>query len=93
MPITEGTTDYGYYWRYDHPDHEPGETLDMAVRIAEIVAGTEARKSGHTYYVTSAPKPAAICVLRFDNPEFAQTAMEIIIEITPKGDVIRPIWH
>lgn len=67
MPITEETTDYGYCWRYDHPDHEPGETLDMAVVIAEIVAGTEAGKSGHTYYVTLVPQPAAICVLRSDN--------------------------
>jgi hypothetical protein len=93
MPITAGTTDYGYCWRYDHSDHEPGETLDMAVYVAEIVAGTEARKSGHTYYVTSVPKPAAICVLRFDNPEFAETAIKIILEITPKGDVLRPIRH
>ena len=93
MPITERTSDYGYYWRYDHPNHEPDETLDMAVRIAGIVAGTEARKSGHTYYVTSTPKPAAIVVLRFDNPEVAQTAMEIISEITPESDVIRPIRH
>jgi hypothetical protein len=48
MPITDRTTDYGYYWRYDHPDHEADETLDMAAGIAGVVAGTEARKSGHT---------------------------------------------
>lgn len=37
--ITERRDAHGYYWRYSHSPGEPEETLDMALRIATMVAG------------------------------------------------------
>jgi hypothetical protein len=89
MPLTVETTEHGYYACYDHPPDEPGETLDMAIRVAVEIAADEARNTGATYYVTSTPAPVAIYVLRCDHPELSKTAMSIMFELAPSGDIIR----
>jgi hypothetical protein len=44
MPITENTTERGYYWRYDHPPTEPEETFDMACGVAATRPGDDRRQ-------------------------------------------------
>jgi hypothetical protein len=44
--ITERTDEHGYWWRYQHSNDEPRDTLTAAITIAGEVAANEARKSG-----------------------------------------------
>src|SRR5438874_3832365 len=54
--ITERTDAHGFWWRYEHSDDEPHETLIAAIQVAGHVAATEARKRGTTY--SSPGRPA-----------------------------------
>jgi hypothetical protein len=88
--ITERRDAHGYYWRYTHSPGEPEETLDMAITIATMVAGTETKRSGKTYVVASTPQPSpAVYVLPRAHPELATVAMSVMFEFTPEGDCIR----
>ena len=87
--ITERRDAHGYYWRYDHPSGEPGDTLDAAICIAVEVAADEARRARKTHYVTSRPMPTAVYILPCDHPELSATAMSVMFELSPKGKVIR----
>ena len=90
MPITENTTEHGYYWRYDHAPDEPQETLTMAIQVAGTVAADEARKTGKTYFVASTPAPfPAVYVLACDHPELSRMPISVMFELTPKGECIR----
>jgi hypothetical protein len=73
--ITEGCCAHGYYWRYSHAPGEPEEALDMAIRIATMVAGTEANRSGKTHVVASTPQPSpAVFVLARTHPDLPAIA-------------------
>ena len=47
------------YWRYSHSPGAPEETLDMAIRIATMVAGTEAIRRGRTALSSPAIIPSS----------------------------------
>jgi hypothetical protein len=89
--ITERRDAQGYYLALPAVARRaPGETLDMAIRIATMVAGTEANRSGKTYVVASTPQPSpAVFVLARNHPELAAIAMSVMYELTPEGDCIR----
>jgi hypothetical protein len=94
--ITEIQTKHGYWWRYLHSAGEPQETLRMAIRIAGDVAADEARKSGKTYVVASAPQPEpAVYVFAWDHPDRQNGAISVMFEMTPQGECIRhkPALH
>lgn len=87
--ITERRDAYGYYWRYTLSPGEPEETLDMAIRIATMVAGKEAKRSRKTYVVASTPQPSpAVFVLARNHPELAAITMSVRYELTPEGEYI-----
>jgi hypothetical protein len=87
--ITERRDVHGYYWRYSHSPGEPEETLDMAIRIATMVAGTEANRSGKTHVVASTPPPSpAVFVLARNHPDLAAIALSVMFEFTPEGECI-----
>jgi hypothetical protein len=89
MPQISTTTDYGYYWRYEHSSGEPQETFKMAVGVAGTLAYEEANKSGKNYVVASRPEPApAVYVLACDHPELS--ALTVLYEFTPEGECIKP---
>jgi hypothetical protein len=52
--IIERETPHGYWWRYQHSDDEPRDTLLAAIMVAGEVAATEARKRNKAYYVARA---------------------------------------
>src|SRR4051794_22713049 len=88
--ITERETPHGYWWRYQHADDEPQDTLLAAIMIAGDVAATEARKRGKTYYVARAASgPDAIYVFAYDHPDARNAAINVIFEFTPAGERIR----
>ena len=90
--ITKRRAAHGYYWCYTHVRGEPEETLDIAIRIATMVAGKEDGRSGKTYVVAWTPQPSpapAVFVLARDHPELAAIAMSTMYELTPEGDCIR----
>jgi hypothetical protein len=94
--ITEQRDAYGYYWRYTPSPGEPEETLDVAIRIATMVAGKEANRSRKTYVVASTPQPSpAIFVLARNHPELAAITMSVMYELTPEGECIhhQPTSH
>jgi hypothetical protein len=88
--ITERRDAHGYYWRYTPSPGEPEETLDMAIRIATMVAGKEANRSRKTYVVASTSQPSpAVFVLARNHPELAAIAMSVMYELTPEGECIQ----
>jgi hypothetical protein len=59
------------------------------IRIATIVAGTEANRSGKTHVVASTPQPSpAVFVLARNHPDLAAIAISVIFEFTPEGECI-----
>jgi hypothetical protein len=89
--IDHRTEAHGYYWRYDHPAHEPSETLDAAIMLAVEVASTEARKSHSTYFVACTHMPIAVYAVRADHPDISAKAMSVMYHASPKGKVIRQL--
>ncbi|MBV8890514.1 MAG: hypothetical protein JO266_00800 [Acidobacteria bacterium] len=62
----------------------------MAIRIATMVAGTEANRSGKAYVVASTSQPPpAVFVLPRTHPELATITMSVMFEFTPEGECIR----
>jgi hypothetical protein len=87
--ITERETPHGYWWRYQHSNDEPHETLIMAIRITGEVAANEARKRGKTYLVASAPQPStAVYVFAYDHPDASKAGISIMFHLTPDGACI-----
>ncbi|HKM69290.1 MAG TPA: hypothetical protein VJX94_04295 [Stellaceae bacterium] len=88
--ITERTDEHGYWWRYQHSNDEPRDTLTAAITIAGEVAANEARKSGKTYVVASTPMPApAVYVFACDHPDASKSGISIMYQLTPGGQSIR----
>jgi hypothetical protein len=93
--ITEReTTTHGYWWRYQHADDEPQDTLLAAIMIAGDVAATEARKRGKTYYVARAASgPDAIYIFACDHPDARNAAINVMFEFTPRRRAHPPSRH
>jgi hypothetical protein len=88
--ITERETALGYWWRYQHAEGEPEDTLTAAIMVAGEVAAEEARRRGKTYLVVSAPQPsAAVYVFACDHPDAAKVGINVMFEFTPAGEHIR----
>jgi hypothetical protein len=88
--ITERRDADGYYWRYTRSPGEP------AIRIATMIAGKEANRSGKTYVVASTPQPSpAVFLLARNHPALAAIAMSVMYELTPEGECIhhQPASH
>jgi hypothetical protein len=88
--ITERTDEHGFWWRYQHSDDEPHETLIAAIRVAGHVAATEASRRGKIYVVARAAGGAdAIYVFAGDHPDASSAGINIMFEFTPEGERIR----
>ena len=88
--ITARETPHGYWWRYQHSEDEPQDTLQTAIMIAGEVAATEARKRGKTYYVARAAAGTdTIYVFACDHPDASEAAVNVMFEFTPAGERIR----
>jgi hypothetical protein len=86
MPITETTTPYGLYWRYDRCPHEP-EAFRQARGVAGVVAYDEAKRIGKNFFV--AVTSDKVCVLPRDHPDVSGLTLYLTEEFTPEGDCIR----
>jgi len=85
--ITERETPHGYWWRYQHADGEPHDTLTAAIMLAGEVAATEARARGKTYYVARAACwNDAIYVFACDHPDARNAGINVMFELTPAGE-------
>ena len=91
--IIERETPHGYWWRYQHSDDEPRDTLLTAIMVAGEVAATEARKRNKAYYVARAAYidggPDAIYVFACDHPDARNASINVMFEFSPAGERIR----
>ena len=88
--VTERETPHGYWWRYQHSNSEPHDTLTAAIVGAGEVAATEARKRGKTYYVARAAcGNDAIYVFACDHPDTRDASINVLFEFSPAGERVR----
>jgi hypothetical protein len=88
--ITEIDTHFGYWWCYQLASHHPGEAIEAMIHIAKAVADAEARNSGKTYVVGSAPFPeSALYVFAADHPDARNAANNIIFDCPAGGRPVR----
>jgi hypothetical protein len=70
--------------------HHPGEAIEAMIHIAKAVADAEARNSGKTYVVGSAPFPeSALYVFAADHPDARNAATNIIFDCLAGGKLVR----
>jgi hypothetical protein len=98
--ITARETPHGYWWRYQHSEGEPQDTLEAAIMVAGEVAACEARKRGKTYYVARAASGAdAVYVFACDHPDARDASINVMFEFSPTGERKRrpgirtATWH
>jgi hypothetical protein len=88
--IAERRDQHGFWWRYEHAEDEPRDTLLSAIMIAGNVAAQEARSSGKSYVVARAATGAdAIYVFAGDHPDARSAGINVMFGFTPDGDRIR----
>jgi hypothetical protein len=88
--ITERTDEHGFWWRYEHAEGDPRDTLLAAIMIAGNVAAAEARRNGKTHVVARAAQGVdAIYVFASDHPDARSAGINVMFAFTPEGERIR----
>jgi hypothetical protein len=88
--ITERETPHGYWWRYQHSDDEPRDTLLASIqggRRRRRHRSPQARQNACVARATSGAD--AIYVFACDHPDASNAAINVMFEFTPEGQRVR----